>query len=154
MPIAAMLSANPHFSSLAPEDLDALASAFTERRVHAGEVLFAEGDRTDALYIVLDGEVEVSQYERRRVHEIRRLGRGELFGMRSLIEGRRRSATCTAATDGTVGVLPLQVVTLLLNQSAPLAYAFQKAVAAQLARDLRAADQRLRALIHPRAPQG
>ena len=71
------------------------------RREHfeADEVVFREGDRGDWLYVVLDGEVEIS----RRVPGggealITRLGRGECFGEIALVSDRPRSATARSVT--------------------------------------------------------
>ena len=52
------------------------------------------------MYIVVEGEVDVSYDERRSV----RLGVGESFGEMSLIDKRPRSATVTAATDVTLAI--------------------------------------------------
>lgn len=151
MSIGASLRKNKHFAVLPPADIEALERAFTFSGVKVGDQIFSEGDRDEAIYLLREGEVEVTQYERRRVHNLRHLHAGELFGMHAVIEGRRRGASCAAVTDATLGVLPTAAVSPLFNQSGPLAYASQKALAVQLAHDFREADKRLRALVHPEA---
>jgi CRP/FNR family cyclic AMP-dependent transcriptional regulator len=64
----------------------------------AGDVIFSQGDEGTSMYIVAEGEVDVSYDERRSV----RLGVGESFGEMSLIDKRPRSATVTAVTDVTL----------------------------------------------------
>ena len=66
----------------------------------AGDVIFSQGDAGTSMYIVVEGEVDVSYDERRSV----RLGVGESFGEMSLIDKRPRSATVTAATDVTLAI--------------------------------------------------
>lgn len=147
MNLTELLRENPHFAALSGDDLEALASAFVVSTVPAGTALFAAGDRGEAVYLVIDGAVEVTWSDRGATHALARHERGELFGLRAVIEHQRRSASCSTATSATLGVMPVQSVTMLINQSAPVAFAFQRALAAQLGRDFRAADRRLRTLM-------
>jgi CRP/FNR family transcriptional regulator, cyclic AMP receptor protein len=147
MELVELLRRNRHFARLPAPDLAALAGAFTLANHLAGEILFSEGDRGESVFLVVEGEVEITHRERKREHSIARLRPGELFGLRAAIGEHRRSATCTVAAPSRLASLSGQGVKLLFNQSAPICYAFQKALAAQLARDLRAADQRLRGML-------
>ena len=63
------------------------------------EVVFREGDRGDWLYVVLDGEVEISRsIPGGGDTPITRLGRGECFGQIALVSDRPRSATVRSVT--------------------------------------------------------
>lgn len=62
------------------------------RDVPAGTVIFHQGDAGDCLYVVLEGEIDVSVNER----HVWRLGAGEIFGEMALVETRPRSAKATA----------------------------------------------------------
>lgn len=62
--------------------------------VEAGSVIFSEGDPGDCLYVILDGEVDVSVH----THLVWRLKTGEVFGEMALIEARARSARAVAHT--------------------------------------------------------
>jgi CRP/FNR family transcriptional regulator len=148
-----ILQRNPHFAGLRAADLEAIAHAFSAPAKSDGKVFFKEGDRDDALYLVLEGEVVATHKERLREHVVRRYGAGDLFGLSSLIDGGPRRATCTAAGPCAVATMRREAFQLLRQQSAPVACAFQKALAAQLARDFRRTEDRLRALL-PRTPDG
>lgn len=62
--------------------------------VNKGEMMIKEGDRSDALYIILDGALVVT----RGGQPIVTLGPGEHFGEMALFNNRPRSATVTVAT--------------------------------------------------------
>src|SRR5205807_9603522 len=75
--------------------------AFGVRREYfePGQVVFREGDRGDWLYVVTEGEVEVTK----RVPgesdvTLRRLGPGECFGEIALVSEQARSATVRSLT--------------------------------------------------------
>jgi NADH dehydrogenase len=79
------------------------------RREHfeANEVVFQEGDRGDALYVVVDGEVEITKdVPGQGAVPLRRLGPGDCFGEIALIREIPRSAT--ARTRSRVNVLVME----------------------------------------------
>ena len=147
MDVIEHLRKNQHLATLNPVDLESLAEACLVTRYAPGHTVFVEGDHPHGVHLVLTGMIEVSRKERARAHRGLGLGPGALFGMMALLQGTPRSATCTATVESEVALIPREAVLLLFNQSAPIAYAFQKALAAQMARDLRANDQRLRELL-------
>jgi len=61
----------------------------------AGSTVFQKGDPGDAMYVILDGHVELRIGE--RIIEI--LGAGEIFGEMALIDGAPRIATTVAKTE-------------------------------------------------------
>lgn len=60
--------------------------------VAAGEVIYREGDPGDSLYVILDGEVDITVHNR----HVWRLKAGEVFGEMALVEARPRSAMAVA----------------------------------------------------------
>jgi NADH dehydrogenase len=87
-----------------PADITQLNTGSPERirREHfePNEVVFREGDRGDWLYVLVDGEVEVTK----RVPgqgdvTLRRLGPGECFGEIALVSEQPRSATVRSLTS-------------------------------------------------------
>ena len=65
------------------------------RRVHEGEVVTAQGDPSDEIFVILDGVLSVEVDG----NELGQLGPGAVLGERSVLEGGRRTATLRAATN-------------------------------------------------------
>ena len=49
------------FPTLTEREIDVLRSVAHERAVHAGEILFEQGEPTTKLFVVLDGELEIGR---------------------------------------------------------------------------------------------
>src|SRR4051794_13191748 len=89
-----LLAKVPLFSTLDARELEALAERVDELHEPAGTVLFHAGDPGDALYVVIDGVVEVfvvNPTGERIVME--RAGEGQFFGEISLLDSGPRSAS-------------------------------------------------------------
>ena len=84
------------FDMLSNEEVDLLASLSQAKEFDAGEVVFAEGEEGDALYVIVDGEVEVVRHEDGAEKVLTTLGPPEFFGEMSVIDKERRSATVRA----------------------------------------------------------
>jgi CRP-like cAMP-binding protein len=77
------------------EDLDQLMSEVSVREAATGETLFEEGDPTNGVAAVLEGQVEV----RRRGRTLATLGPGSVLGELSLfLPSASRTATATAGS--------------------------------------------------------
>jgi serine/threonine-protein kinase len=90
------------------QDLARYARGLThlpQRAYQAGEIIFAEGDRGDAAYVIISGGCAVTRQVGDRIQELRRLGVGEMFGEAAVFLGNPRSATVRAITDTVVGVV-------------------------------------------------
>jgi CRP-like cAMP-binding protein len=80
--------------------LERLAAAATESTVPAGETIIREGDAADALYVLVDGEVEVTAHgEGGTERHIRVMTAPTYFGEIGLIQHVPRTATNTALTE-------------------------------------------------------
>lgn len=64
-----------------------------------GEVIVREGDETNDAYIILEGEIEVTK----KGKHLATLYENAIFGEISMVDGRPRTATCTAKTSVTLG---------------------------------------------------
>lgn len=92
------LASTPLFAGLSQEALGSLVEQLTLVHLGEGEVLFREGDRGDALYVIVEGEVAVQAEGPPRV-EMARLGAGSFIGEVALMTDQPRSATVTATAD-------------------------------------------------------
>ncbi|HEY4012182.1 MAG TPA: cyclic nucleotide-binding domain-containing protein [Polyangiaceae bacterium] len=86
------------FGALSDEVLDLLAGRLRTVRVSPGDEVFREGEAlAREMYVVLDGEMEVSKRGRRGGEvRIAILGPGDWFGEMSMIDMQPRSATVRA----------------------------------------------------------
>jgi CRP-like cAMP-binding protein len=96
-PFARLLGANPFFSSLGPEALDAVAALCVTRSLGPEEILFFKGDPGDALYVVRRGQIRIATGtdEGRRL-TLNLLGPGDVFGEVAILDGRPRTADAVA----------------------------------------------------------
>ncbi|MBN8248522.1 MAG: cyclic nucleotide-binding domain-containing protein [Verrucomicrobia bacterium] len=77
-----------------------LAQVVEERRLEAGEQVFAEGDPGDTLFAIADGMIRIEKQiaaGETAAKTLSLLTRGELFGEMSVIDSRPRSASAVAA---------------------------------------------------------
>ncbi len=102
-----MLREVPFFLPLSDAELRALEQAGRKLMKGAGEVIFAEGDAAESLYVILGGSVLISRGEEKdgTTIELSRLGPGEIFGELALFDGAPRSATATACEPTELFVL-------------------------------------------------
>lgn len=100
-PGAALLSAIPMFAPLPASAIEGLALASERRSVAAGDVVVREGDLAQEFFVIVEGEVEVTQDGA----VLRREGVGEVFGEIGLLRDVPRTATVTAVTDVVLLVL-------------------------------------------------
>jgi signal transduction histidine kinase len=88
-------------------ELDALKRNARKLFFPAGHVIFREGDRGDALYIIETGRVEVSAtFGSRERCVFSEFGPGEYFGEMSVVDSQPRSATAVAEIPTVVWVIP------------------------------------------------
>lgn len=76
-------------SFFAVETLIKLSRSCDVRNLHAGQILFEEGDESDSMYIILSGELLVYKKDK----EIARRVAGDYIGEMGLIESKPRSAS-------------------------------------------------------------
>ncbi len=93
----------PLFAALDPEGAASLRASLTEIEAHKGDVLFAEGEPGDRMYVILEGKVKLGQTSGDgRESLLAVLGPGEMFGELSLFDPGARTSTATALTDAVV----------------------------------------------------
>lgn len=117
------------FRDIPAPDLAALAGNLREHTLRKGQVLFREGDRGDAMYLVRGGTMIVSKAVTGRVDQIlARFGSGDFFGEMSLFDRSPRSATMQADTDVTLLTLDRQHLERLIETNPRAAAEFFEAL--------------------------
>jgi CRP-like cAMP-binding protein len=82
------------FQHLGQDDLKKVAKIAKPKTVAANSVVFFEGNRADAFFIVLSGSLKVFQTARDgRVKVLSTMGPGETFGELAMLDGQARSAS-------------------------------------------------------------
>lgn len=69
------------------------------RGFDAGEVVIKQGERSDDVYVVLSGAVEIVRSLGSSGGRLASLGAGEIFGEMAVLTGGARTATAVAAGD-------------------------------------------------------
>jgi len=98
------------FSSLNNQELDEIIGITKKKRFHEGDFIMQEGDGGDSMYLIMEGEVEVSKSmtmkfgddDFREIEKVLTRYRPEdhaVFGEMALISQEKRSASIIARTD-------------------------------------------------------
>jgi CRP-like cAMP-binding protein len=95
---AEALRSIPPFQALDAQQLKLLAFASERLGYQAGETLTRQGEAGDAVFVVLDGQVEVSIESDGVSRVVRLLGRHAFVGEIAVLRQVTRTATVTAAT--------------------------------------------------------
>lgn len=86
------------FGALPSEELAQIAEIAEEQPMAAGDLVFAQGEPGDALFLIVEGTVKVHRGER----ELTRLGLRDVFGEMAVLDSEPRSASVTALEDSVV----------------------------------------------------
>lgn len=104
------------FRGLTPLELTQFNKILKTRKVKAGEVVIAEGEEGDAMFIIKAGEFEVCKGKGERKKILARLHPGEHFGEMALIDRLPRSASVVAVSDGELLVIPKEPFLKILEE--------------------------------------
>ena len=143
-PVAlAFLRQVPLFRRLDETQLQAIAALAAERQFAKGELIILAEEEGDALFVIQEGQVEVSL-----VHEDGRgvilsfLGSGEVFGELALLDGKPRSANVVASAPTILLMLRRADFLQLLAAMPQIAVSLLE----ELAERLRRTDQQVEGL--------
>jgi len=124
-----ILASVPIFTPLPGASLEHLAGRLVPLRLGSGTVVVQEGDAGDRFYIVVEGEVEVSE-EGTLISE---LAAGSYFGEIALIRDVPRTATVIAKTPVVLYALDREDFLAAVTSHAPSTEAAEEVVSARLA---------------------
>lgn len=95
-----LLKEVPFLKDLARSDLTRIVKALQPRPFCHGQLLVKKGEEGDALYIIQEGSVHVTDIEiGGETYEDQFLGPGDYFGERALVTDEPRTANCTGASQ-------------------------------------------------------
>jgi CRP-like cAMP-binding protein len=120
----------PFFAVLPPEELRALAAHCVVRRLAREEILFAEGDPCQGLYVVQDGAVKLFKMAdtgREQVLVIERAG--STVGELPLFDGGNFPTSASAIEDSTLLYLPKREFLDLCRHNSEVAFAVIRTLA-------------------------
>jgi signal transduction histidine kinase len=107
----------PLFADLSEEDLDRLYQMVETISLQPGKLLFEEGSPGDALYVILDGELEVIKRQGGQDVVLAVRGAGEFIGELSLLEQAPRSASVRTLRESRMLVISQVAFQTLLSCS-------------------------------------
>ncbi len=132
--LAAALRGSRLFAELPDDEVAALASSSRTVDLAPGEVLMSEGSPPDAMYVVTDGELEISRHANGADLLLNVCGPGDLIGELGVAHGRPRSATVRARGPARVQRIGAEALDTLLSHPAA-ARALLTATTRRLARE-------------------
>jgi CRP/FNR family cyclic AMP-dependent transcriptional regulator len=134
-----LLKAADLFTGLTDGQIQRLIDISREITFGANEIIFAQGDEGDNLYIIRQGQVDIRVESepgssRSQVY----LGKGQVFGEMALIDYGRRSATVRSITNNTiVDVISRDAFTKLCDEDKAIGYVVMRNLAVDLSFKLR-----------------
>lgn len=129
------------FSTLKETQLETISRILFVNSYYRNQVIFQEGDRGDALYIILKGKVKVCLFDDEgREYVLDIVHKDGFFGELALIDDLPRSANAVAMESSDLLVVKRQDFLRLLIENPIIAVEILKV----LSRRLRVADERIR----------
>lgn len=136
--IASILGGSRLFARLKPEQLGLIVSACEERMIVEGEDLFLEGDEGNALWIVLEGRVEIFKRIRGDVDRtLNVIGPGDVLGEISFVDNSKRSAGAKTLTSSNFLILSRDAFAKVHQETPEIAATFYQNLLGVLAARLR-----------------
>ena len=96
----------PLFASLDDEAAKDLLNLISDKIVPRNTLLFRQGDKGDALYLIESGRVRISlRDDEHQEVTLAELAQGDFFGEMAIIDGRQRSADANVIEDARLAIL-------------------------------------------------
>ena len=133
----------PLFALLTHDQAQAVADAVVKRRFKRGEIIVEQGEKSNALFILLTGRARVLTSDKRgREVILAMLQPGDYVGEMSLIDNEPHSATVRAEVQTDMLILGRAEFARCLPENARLSYAIMRG----LVQRLRQADRQIESL--------
>jgi len=106
----------PMFSSLTRKHMKELYDQTHIKHFTKNSIVFYEGDESNYLHILLDGSIKLYKTTPKGTQiQINRLAAPSMIGEYACFEQQPFPATCEFVTDGSMGLLPFEMVYKHLN---------------------------------------
>jgi CRP/FNR family cyclic AMP-dependent transcriptional regulator len=131
--LQSLLKATLLFADLDDASLDRIAATADERTLRRGDVLFAEGEESNTLYVVTEGRVAIANKSiDGRESVVALMEPGDLFGEMPLFDGLGRSAEARALEPSTVIEISYAPVMALYEENPNELWAVVRLLASRL----------------------
>ena len=120
----------PMFEKLVPSEIMEIIHIVEVEQYQAGDVVFREGDKGEAWFVLYRGAVEVIKQGATGEKKIAELGPQACFGEISILDGSPRSATIRVTEDAVAFRVPREAFGELIDDDHLVAYKLlhQKAI--------------------------
>jgi len=106
-----LLTKVPLFDGLSKRQLNQIAKYADEKSMRPGDVLARQNKPGTEFVFIVEGKVKIKKSDKL----VNRLSAGDFFGEISLVDGKPRTATVEAETDGTLMVVDAKSFQRLLD---------------------------------------
>lgn len=129
-------------------DVERVQAVMQERRLRAGERLFAQGDPGNELFVLTEGSMSIVQRDAqgKAAQRFVSFSPGMMFGEVAVLDGSGRSADATADTDAVVYALPIPELEELERTAPHIVIRLYRNIASHLSIRLRSSTT----LVHSR----
>ncbi|MEM8950305.1 MAG: patatin-like phospholipase family protein [Pseudomonadota bacterium] len=133
------LRAVDFFKEIDDATLTLLERRLTRLAIRAGGQLFAEGDESDALYVVVSGrlEIRIADGAAGAFRPVAQIGAGEVVGELGVLTGERRSASVWAVRDTELIMLGRTAFETLMAESPQSIVSLTRVIARRLVNETR-----------------
>ncbi len=135
------------FEGLQAGIVSRIAALATERRFPSGKTIFAEGDPANDLYILGEGEVELTYVLHCRspvTMRIARVAPGEVFGWSALARNEKLTADARTLAESAAYLIPARQLFDVMDSDPKVGYLIMTRLAQLIARRLRDTRTELR----------
>lgn len=103
--IEEVLLSMPPFKNLSKNNINLLIKLIHNRVYAVNEYVFYQNDPGIGLYIIIKGEILITQESEGERFDLARLTRGDFFGELALLDEERRSASAIAMKESQIAVI-------------------------------------------------
>ncbi len=129
------------FNNFSPDELQRASAYFNISEIREGEVIFREGDDGHFMGIIHSGHISVLKSDsNNNPVEMAKLKKGKVFGEMAVLDGERRSATCTASGNGSLLTLSRDSLDRMMEEQPRIAAKVTRAIAVSVSQRLRLVD--------------